>query len=643
MAVITALSAAQADVVSAIASASTGDTVIIPAGSATWGAGGTSVTVNKAITLQGSGTANTIITPDATGPSQFSAGIIIISANAVIRDFALVFTPSIASFSLSSAPTAFRVTNILWNGANATGASTYFLTDFGGGGAGVIDNCILNPPSAANESVYIRGATNSWQVPSTKGSPTQVVYIENCTFGAIGTVCDYNSNGRGCIRNCLFPGNGQKVDGHGYATNTPPRSYRHLEVYNNTYSFTGGSNTNSAEFRGGSTYFFNNLLNHPILNAVYFEDYGYQDPRDPRYGNVWQTPAFYPLPDQVGTGIDPPGYISPALQVGALEPAYSWGNLAKGNGTPLARSFKNPNAGLALTTDTSGYSIGATNIYLSGSGIVYPWDALAIGVDPVRYQVTTQMTFVSAAGSGGGGSGFVSGASTVVGGVLTALAVSNGGTGYTSPPTLVISGSGTGATATANLTGTAVTSITITAGGTGYNLVTLTVPLSTSIAASAVAVADTPQSLYQWQTGNSSSPYYNPAITQPVTFGENDVIMFDRDLFWDTAPASFTGASGVGVGTFAAMNALTAGMITAGYAKPVGFFCTDQGADWQATPVTTTQGVATTAKKSGVLYSWTGSSWKNIYTPYVYPHPLVSGRSVASAFGVGRAVEIFTP
>nr|WP_276574978.1 phage tail tube protein [Pseudomonas tohonis] len=49
------------------------------------------------------------------------------------------------------------------------------------------------------------------------------------------------------------------------------------------------------------------------------------------------------------------------------------------------------------------------------------------------------------------------------------MSVSAGGTGYTSAPTVTLSGGGgTGATATATVSGGSVTGVTITAPGTGY-------------------------------------------------------------------------------------------------------------------------------------------------------------------------------
>ena len=70
--------------------------------------------------------------------------------------------------------------------------------------------------------------------------------------------------------------------------------------------------------------------------------------------------------------------------------------------------------------------------------------------------------------TGGGGSGATATA-TVSGGAVTALTISDGGTGYTSAPTVSITGGGgSGASVGAMLSGGAVTALTITNGGTGY-------------------------------------------------------------------------------------------------------------------------------------------------------------------------------
>lgn len=57
---------------------------------------------------------------------------------------------------------------------------------------------------------------------------------------------------------------------------------------------------------------------------------------------------------------------------------------------------------------------------------------------------------------------------TVAGGAVTAIAVTNGGSGYTTAPDITITGLGEGAKATATVSGGAITAVVIAAGGTGY-------------------------------------------------------------------------------------------------------------------------------------------------------------------------------
>ena len=88
---------------------------------------------------------------------------------------------------------------------------------------------------------------------------------------------------------------------------------------------------------------------------------------------------------------------------------------------------------------------------------------------------------------------------------VTGITVSSPGTGYTSAPTVAITGGGgSGATATATIDGSgAVTAITLTSPGTGYTSAP-TVALSggggTGAAATAVFAAATPAVLAQFQT-----------------------------------------------------------------------------------------------------------------------------------------------
>jgi len=73
---------------------------------------------------------------------------------------------------------------------------------------------------------------------------------------------------------------------------------------------------------------------------------------------------------------------------------------------------------------------------------------------------------------------------------VTSIAVTNGGSGYTSAPTVSITGSGNGATATATISGGAVTAITVTNGGDGYSSAP-TVSFTGGGGSSAAATANT--------------------------------------------------------------------------------------------------------------------------------------------------------
>jgi len=75
-----------------------------------------------------------------------------------------------------------------------------------------------------------------------------------------------------------------------------------------------------------------------------------------------------------------------------------------------------------------------------------------------------------------------------VSGAIGNIIVTNGGTGYTSAPTVTIAGDGTGATATATFSGGAVTAINITAAGTGYTYVTVSLSGGAGTGAAATAI-----------------------------------------------------------------------------------------------------------------------------------------------------------
>jgi hypothetical protein len=123
-------------------------------------------------------------------------------------------------------------------------------------------------------------------------------------------------------------------------------------------------------------------------------------------------------------------------------------------------SFQFGSAGTSNTqvTETIGTTAGTTLVYskaLANSSVVNNSITVTDGTNSWSQSV------------GNPGSGATATANTIVGFVIGAT-ITNGGSGYTSAPTVTISGNGTGAAATATMTDGVVTGINVTSAGSGY-------------------------------------------------------------------------------------------------------------------------------------------------------------------------------
>ena len=242
-----------------------GDTVKIPPGLFTY----SQLTVNNAITLTGDGPASTTINISPSSPTFSSGGAIAITAAATVRGFTMTQPGGITTTGIKAdTANGWRITNITYNSAAVAGYFVYFADKYG-----LIDNCTINGGSGSDEWIFGRGPSTSWQTASTLGT-SSATYIENCVFNLQGYP-DFNANSRGVIRFCTINGttNTIKLDGHGYATNSPPRSFRELELYGNTWNSNSGFA--SFEIRGGSAMIFDNV-NLPGVGGFYLTDYCYQ-------------------------------------------------------------------------------------------------------------------------------------------------------------------------------------------------------------------------------------------------------------------------------------------------------------------------------------------------------------------------------
>jgi hypothetical protein len=332
-----------ADVQRKIDAASAGDTVVIPAGTHTWGAGGAQLQVDKAITLTGASRSGTVIDID-TSARSWSAGVIVVSAAATIRTMTIEGpAANVAAISCHTAD-GWRVTDISWTGGSEQQYFVYAVT------CGLIDNCAITGNTGDTEFIFTKGPENSWQTVSSMGT-ANAVYVEDCVFNNLGYT-DFNANARAVVRFCTFNG-AQKVDSHGKFSNTPARSARHTEVYHNTWSSHGC--WTAMELRGGTGMVFNNTVPSDagdnedwlILTDYYVLNAGY-------------TSANYPIDDQIGIGIDP--------KAAASEPMYLWGNRRGSTNWTALRSAYGFSVGGVIDPDRDYYEEVSSFTGASGVG-----------------------------------------------------------------------------------------------------------------------------------------------------------------------------------------------------------------------------------------------------------------------------------
>ena len=325
-----------------------GDTIVLPAGEATWGDptssnGGTSYVVDR-VNIRGQGDSTVIRLHDG-GPT-LTRGVIALWSTITLSDLKIIGAPTRPVTAITSYPYnntnpgginytgGFRVTNVTYEG----GGAAHFVY-FQGITSGLIDNCRITGNVGNAELIFGRGPTNAWQTNNTIGTEHNL-FVEDCTFNGSGYVNDANSNARMVVRYNTITGR-IKVDGHGVASNTPARSYRNMEVYGNTWTSTALAWA-AIELRGGTFMVFNNQAAYPAW--FFLTDYGYLTTW-PNFGNQLQTPVNYPVTDQVGVGKDP--------KRAASEPAYLWNNRAAGSVWP--RQLKGiPQAGIDLYRTQTG-------------------------------------------------------------------------------------------------------------------------------------------------------------------------------------------------------------------------------------------------------------------------------------------------
>jgi hypothetical protein len=263
-ATVDANSPSYSDVAGAIASVMDGDTVTIPAGTATWSR---TLRVAKGITIQGAGVGVTII------KDSLQNGRLIdwtLAAGYPSRLTGIEFQDG-GRINGGGAPggvlhvdgsntdgSMFRWDNCKWN--NVNGAPVLDTV------VGVVDHCAFITDKFGN-AIYIyssrwndqNNGDGSWAAPTGFGS-SQFLFIEDCSFShtqpSLHDVTDAYAGARFVVRHCTIFNGGPH--NHGTESTGRARGSRAMEVYNNTYTgtdlnrFVGGSRSGGVLFHDNS-------------------------------------------------------------------------------------------------------------------------------------------------------------------------------------------------------------------------------------------------------------------------------------------------------------------------------------------------------------------------------------------------------
>ena len=339
-ATITARSCSNSDIQSAINSASSGDTVSVPAGNCTW-TDSVSIPSTKGITIQGAGIGMTNI---VLGPT--TAGFMLAVGDKSlyrITGFTMRSTGPGGGFGPGSCtgdpiningvdgnlPTTFRSNFRIDNiriysdpqqtthyGAICVSKMVYGVIDhvsIDGIGRGWFFEDGFNA-----EPAY--WGDHSWTIPLDPGGPLNV-YVEDSTYSCsipsynYCQVYDGRAGGRVVFRHNTVT-NGW-IEPH--APHTDSRGILYQEIYKNTFTSASGETWMSARLRGGTGVIYDNTVTDPDGgNQFYVET----------MGACWNEPNFpctsYPCIDGLGRG---PNQV--------LTPVYGWGNTLNGSPTNL--------------------------------------------------------------------------------------------------------------------------------------------------------------------------------------------------------------------------------------------------------------------------------------------------------------------
>lgn len=338
----------------AIDASSSGDTVVVPAGSATWT---TPVRfANKSLDIIGAGIGQTVITRNTPVDNSCLSAVLRTNDFCYLSDFTFNTISSaqsgiIAIDGVAGKPTCqFRITKCRIE-ITPSSPTTSFRGIAVYSAYGLIDHCYFRATTDNGQGISVLPdnnfrTTNAWHTPQFYGD-TNAVVIEDCTF-------DFSALGDGCYdaydgSKVVFRYNNATNTNIGWhGADTGLRSARMFEVYGNHFTVTRNEIYTAIRCRGGSGVIWGNTASgftSFCLLSYYAADpsfsrftWGTMTGSNPADGNY--DGSGYPGLDQPGRGSFPVGtawrsasLISYATRTDyqALEGIYAWGNSFEGN------------------------------------------------------------------------------------------------------------------------------------------------------------------------------------------------------------------------------------------------------------------------------------------------------------------------
>ena len=344
-ATIYAESPSSAHIQTAIDLANDGDTIMVPAGSATW-TGDVTIPSTKGISLIGAGIGNTNI---ALNGHYMALNTREANSRVRVSGFSFINTTESCfriNWDYAVGATDWRVDHCEWTGTTVLGAKVGIR----GYTFGVFDNCIFNEQGRV---FFIDGRTEPfdtggypgpvnfpgayfWTQPLDAGGKNHV-YIEDCTvINTLGTIM-FNTRGgsKTVIRHNNFIG---PIGIETHSGCTPGyRNPRWIEIYENAFNST--TNYWAAMFiRSTNGMIYNNFVSSYYPTVIRFD---YEMGCLTSCISPWPSAntLVYPAQDQIGAGIDTGWGTSQSTSEAKLR---IWNNIQNGlNANPYFSSCDN--------------------------------------------------------------------------------------------------------------------------------------------------------------------------------------------------------------------------------------------------------------------------------------------------------------